>query len=441
MSLLFGKGGSVRSRSNGRAVMLIGVVLAVLIWGGFAGPVSNAVWRFDTYLQDQLSLILDPGEEREDMVFLGIDDKWQDLDQAQVADSPALQRITGGGGNHQLDRRVYAELVEKLAGAGAKVIIFDVLFVGPSGREHADRQFAETLHRHRDKVVLSMMLRPTGDGFYDPLSSAKELPFVSHEAADAPHEGYVNLWPDAEDEVVRRMVYTTSLGELQSGEGALAEREFESLAAVTARLLGKEVPSGRSPRLRFATPKEEKGSYSAAYAPHSLHSVFVPGQWEKDYGNGAFFRDKVVLVSTATLADGDYHPIPGATIFGGQFHLQALGSLLDDSYWERAPQWVDMVALLAMATLAVVVGIAFRNPLTILCAALALGGGFVMFCAWISSVSGVLFAGTPGLVGLGLVTVCAEVGQFVAKGGRGGGKPASKGREAQAGAEVPSLAS
>jgi CHASE2 domain-containing sensor protein len=415
--------------------MLGGVVVAVLIWGGFAGPVSDIVWGFDTFLRDRLSLILEPGEEREDLVFLGIDGEGQDLDQSDVAASRALQLISQSSSNHALDRRVYAELIEKLAAAGAKVIILDVIFVGSSEDELADREFAETLHRHRDKVVMATMLRPSGDGFYDPLSSVQELSLGSKKPGEALHEGYVNLWPDAEDEVVRRMVYTTSLGELHSGQGVIAEREYESLSAVTARLLGKEVPAGRSPRLRFATPVDERSSYSAAYAPHSLHSVFVPSQWQTQYGNGTFFRDKVVLVSTATKEDGDSHPIPGATIFGGQVHLQALGSWLNGSYWERAPQWVDMVALLAMATLAVAVGIAFRNPLTILCAALALSGGLVMVCAWISSATGILFAGTPGLIGLGMVTICAEIGHLVAKGGGERGEPEgwpSDGRKATA---------
>ena len=431
---LFGKGGTVRSRSNGRAIMLIGVVLAVLVWGGMAGPLSNAVWRIDTTLQDRLSLILEPGTERDDLVFLGINESWRkELDQAGTAGLRALQLMSEEVGNHQLDRRVYAELIEKLAAAGAKVIVFDILFVGSSGNPQADREFAEALYRHRDKVVLSMMLRPSGDGFYEPVSSVRQLPLLSHKPGEVPHEGYVNLWPDAEDEVVRRMIYTTSLGELQSGEGVLSERVFESLATVTARVLGADVPEGRSPRLRFAVSAGGESSYAAAYAPRSLHTVFVPDQWKDDYADGAFFRDKVVLISTSTKADGDYHRIPGATIFGGQFHLQALGSWLDESYWERAPQWVDMVALLAMAALAVLIGIALRNPLAIFFCALALAGGFVVVCGWISSLSGVLFAGTPGLLGLGLVTLCAEIGQFVARRGTEGSPrpdgPRSKVRE------------
>ena len=422
---LFGKAGTVRSRSNGRAVMLLGLILAALIWGGLCGPLSEAVWRADAALRDRLSLILEPGKEREDLVFLGINEAWRKeiaLDPAGGPEMRALRLMKEEVGNHYLDRRVYAELIEKLVAAGTKVIIFDVLFVGPSGNSAADREFAEALHRHRDKVVLSLLLRPTGDGFYEPLSSVHQLPHLSRAPGEVPREGYVNVWPDAEDEVVRHMLYTTTLGELQSGKGVLSERVYESLSTVTARLLGEEAPEGRSPRLRFAASAGGDGNFAAAYAPRGLHTVFVPEQWEMEYGGGEFFRDKVVLVSTSTMTDGDYHPIPGATIFGGQLHLQALGCWLERSYWKQAPQWVNLAALLGMALLGVILGIALRHPLAILLAALALGGGFVTACAVVSNVSGVLFAGTPGLLGLGLVTVCAELGQVIARRGKADGK-------------------
>ena len=49
--------------------------------------------------------------------------------------------------------------------------------------------------------------------------------------------------------------------------------------------------------------------------------------------------------------------------------------------------------------------------------AIALGGGFVVACAWVSNLTGVLFAGTPGLLGLAMVTVFAEIGHLIARGG------------------------
>ncbi len=405
----------------GRAVMLFGVVFAALVWAGFLPGLSDGVWRLDTLLRDELSKLLEPSRTREDLVFLGIDEedrKQGALDPAVVQNSRILTLMRQQVGNERLDRRVYAELIEKLAAAGARIIIFDVLFVGSSGNPVADREFAEALHRHHDKVVLSLLLRPAGDGSYEPVSSVKQLPLLSRNPDRLPHEGYVNLWPDAEDGMVRRMVYTTTVSELQSGQRRPGEPIYESLSAVTGRLLGAKVPEERSPRLRYAISRDEEGNVRAAYAPHNLRDVFVPERWENKYAGGRFFRDKVVLVSTSTLRDEDYHPIPGAVIHGGQFHLQALGSLMEDGYWQEAPPWVNIVSLLAMAMLAVAIGMAFRHPIAILSAALALGGGFMVACAVVSNISGVLFAGTPGLLGLAAVTVCAELGQFVAR--RGG---------------------
>ncbi len=74
------------------------------------------------------------------------------------------------------------------------------------------------------------------------------------------------------------------------------------------------------------------------------------------------------------------------------------------------PPWLAIII-----TIVVMIGMALRNPLAILFAAIALGGGFVVVCAAISSMTGVLFAGTPGLVGLVTVTICAEIGQVVGR--------------------------
>lgn len=408
----------VRRRSVGRALMLVGVALAAAIWVGMVPGVSEGVWQVDQKLRDRLSLMLEPTKVREDLVFVGMDEEWRNEAEVSAADleaSEALRLMSGDVGNHQLDRRVCAELIEKLSAAGARAIIFDILFMGSSGNAEADRAFAEALNRHHEKVVLSMMFRPRGDGGYQRLSSVWELPGLDEETR--PHEGYVNLWPDGEDGVVRRMVYTTTESELLGREPEEGEPVYESLSGLTGRLMGAEVSAG-NPRIRYAAAEGE--SFSEAYAPLPLHSVFVPGRWAGEYGGGAFFKDKVVLVSTSTMADGDRHPIPGAVIFGGQFHLQALGSLLEGGFWKNAPQWVEVLALLVMAGLAVMIGLAVRNPLAILLAALALGGGFVVVCATLSGMTGVLFAGTPGLVGLVTVVVFAEVGQlFVRKSGEG----------------------
>ena len=187
----------VRRRSVGRAVMLVGVVVAAALW--VVPGLSGAARILDEKLRDRLTLMLEPAEEREDLVFVGIDAGWMDeagVSAAEVRESRALSLMSRGNGNLQFDRLVCAELIEKLVDAGAKLIIFDILFIGSSGDPEVDREFAEVLTRHHDKVVLSMMFHPEGDGSYNLLSSVRQLPMLSKDPKQWPHEGYVNLWPD-----------------------------------------------------------------------------------------------------------------------------------------------------------------------------------------------------------------------------------------------------
>lgn len=412
---MFGKEGTVRSRSIGRAIMLLGVVFAALIWAGKIPVLSELVWQSDARLRDELPRFLEPTAEREDLVFLGIGEDRKDagLDAATLAQSRALRLMQQNVGNERLDRRVFAELIEKLAAAGTRMIIFDILFVGPSGNGEADREFAAALLKHHDRIVLSLMLQP-GRGSYHPIRSVKEIPFLAH-ADRLPHEGYVNLWPDVVDGVVRRSVYTTTVSELENIEYRKGEPMYESLSAVAGRLMGVKAPEERAPRLRYAVSDDGDGTFAEAYAPVSLRSVFEPQRWKDEYENGAFFKDKVVLISTAALRDEDYHPIPGAVIYGGQYHLQALGSLLEDGYWRDSPQWVELTALLGMAGVALLCALVLRHPITLVTFSIALGGGFLVVCGVVSSTTGVLFPGTPGIVGLGAVTLFGALGQIVAR--------------------------
>lgn len=405
----------MRSRSLGRAIMLLGVVFAALIWAGKVPVLSEFVWDSDGRLRDELPRFLAPTEEREDLVFLGIgeDRKEKNLDPAVVEQTRALRLMQQNVGNERLDRRVFAELIEKLAAAGARMMIFDILFLGPSGNEDADREFAAALVKHHDRVVLSLMLHP-GRGSYHPIRSVKEIPFLAH-SNRLPSEGYVNLWPDVADGVVRRSVYTTTVSELEGIENRKGEPVYESLSAVAGRLMGVEVPNERAPRLRYAVSEDGEGTFAEAYAPLSLRSVFEPQRWADEYGNGAFFKDKVILISTAALRDEDYHPIPGAVIYGGQYHLQALGSLLEDGYWRDPPPWVEILALLGMAGVALLCALVLRHPLTLVTFSIALAGGYLVICGVVSSTTGVLFPGTPGIVGLGAVTLFGAFGQLVAR--------------------------
>ena len=102
----------------GRAILLAGVVAAALLWAGLLPPLSGWVWKTDDVLRDKLSTILPAPKEREDLVFVGMDEEMRKQsggDLSVVQQSRALTMMREEGGNVRLDRRVFAEVIDKLA--------------------------------------------------------------------------------------------------------------------------------------------------------------------------------------------------------------------------------------------------------------------------------------------------------------------------------------
>ena len=84
------------------------------------------------------------------LVLIGIDRASYagDLDPEEVRAAPALGLLQD---NFPWSRAVWADLIDKLAKAGARVIIVDLIFSAP-GRD--DEQLRAMLDKHRDRVVL-----------------------------------------------------------------------------------------------------------------------------------------------------------------------------------------------------------------------------------------------------------------------------------------------
>jgi CHASE2 domain-containing sensor protein len=139
----------------GWLVILGGIALTILLWSGYLGPLSRFAHRMEELWQDRLSTLLKPTPEREDLVFLGIDEASTSLravDDEELAASPVLEMMAEPW---PWNRRVYAEVIDRLGEAGARLIILDIYFPGPSRDPEADRLFAEAVDRYRDKLILA----------------------------------------------------------------------------------------------------------------------------------------------------------------------------------------------------------------------------------------------------------------------------------------------
>jgi adenylate cyclase len=269
--------------------------------------------------------------ERDDFVFLGIDDASMTLaglEEGMVAADENLSRMRA---RFPWDRRIWGEAIERLTQAGARLVILDLVMSEPT-QDEEDDGLAQVIARHRAKVLLAATLAPVGGERTDTQFALTEpLPdFLS--ASDEPQGfGYVNFRPHREDGIVREASYTTTLSEENGQAAERGEPVLRSLAAEAIRMLGGTPPTGRK-ELRWALFREpgarrlSEGNASETYMPRSIRSIFVPDEWERTYQNGGFFRDKVVIIGPAAPRFHDFHYTPAGMVSGPQLHLQAMAN-------------------------------------------------------------------------------------------------------------------
>ena len=177
-----------------------------------------------------------------------------------------------------------------------------------------------------------------------------------------PRVGLVNYWPDPNDGKVRAALFTISERQLAGFAPYPGEEVFESFDARGLRQLGHAADVPRDQRahmLRF--------SALGAYRPRTLYEVFDPKLWHANYQNGAFFKDKVVMIGAASQIQHDVVNTPmSPNTLGPALHLEAMAAALAHEFLRPTPpRW--MFALVGAAAACAWLLIAFvRRPLTCL---------------------------------------------------------------------------
>jgi adenylate cyclase len=259
------------------------------------------------------------------LVFLAMDKDSVQLDSLfpeEVEASPALALMKGG---FPWSREVYALAAERLIQAGARVVIFDLLF---PARGTGDAAFRDALNKYREQVVVGcdFVAEHTAEGGEWRLDLPVETLIERTRPLD-PRLGYVTFWSDP-DGAVRRVRMRTSLEDLSASKVPSGEI-FESLEARTLRRLGRPDLIPDSDRLfRFAG-----GPHTIV--PHPIYEIFVPDLWSRNYRDGKFFKDKIVFVGPEGSWSHDEHATPfrivdgdAALMAGPEIHLNALNAAL-----------------------------------------------------------------------------------------------------------------
>jgi adenylate cyclase len=341
-------------------------------------PFADSIWANETSFRDALERKARRTKVHDEFLFLGIDEASKQLDQVsqeEIDGSLALKKMREG---YPWSRRVYAELIDQLCQAGARLIIFDLTF---DPDRDGNAEFRAALDRHRDRVVIGADIEMNAN----PETGKVGIIFVPPHKDLIPdgfiddRVGYVSLWPDP-DNRIRRINYAMTDNQVMRqvlgqdpGPPQHGEVLYESLDGRSLRKLGFShliPPAGQSAMIRFG-PNE-------AYQPRSLFEIFVPALWKSNYGGGSFFKDKIVLVGAASAIAHDVHPTPISDATSGPIiHFHAIAAAVDGEFLSETSPLINCLLLLGAGFVAWLVVTFVRQTLGALLLLVTLGAGYL----------------------------------------------------------------
>ncbi|HEJ4043352.1 CHASE2 domain-containing protein [Pseudomonas aeruginosa] len=284
-------------------------------------------------------------------------------------------------------RSVHAELLDRLAAAGARSVLLDVIFSEPSSNPDSDRQLARSLCRAGN--VLLPLLRESVPRYGEP---PREIPPTAPLAGCAAGIGHINVEADSDGTV--RSVYLRE-GPLGQPRPLLAWQAFADAGAMPMPMPGlddmRNLPGWqRDHAIRIPFIGADAGFPSVPYV--SVLRGEVPD---------SLLRDRLVLVGATAPGLGDRYVTPLSASLGTTPGVEIQANILNGLLQQRTA--VDLqpwlAALLSAASVALLLGLMlFRSRhallLTLACAALALG------LSWALLLNGWWWSPLASLVGL-----------------------------------------
>ena len=246
--------------------------------------------------------------------------------------------------------------------------MFDLLFNPPND---GDAEFHEALERYRDRVVVGANI-DSGETHQIIVPNSTLIPSLPMRDDRV---GYVNFWRDKVDGKVRTIYFTMSDRHLAGQKFFAGEEVFVSFTARALEKLGhgKDVPRDQQPhQIRF--------SDNAAYPPLTLYEIFDPKLWRANFADGAFFKDKIVIVGPSAQVFHDFVPTPTFPAMPGPIvHLHTLSAALAHEFVRNTSVQTNLILVCAGGGLAFALIAFVRKPLTCLIALVVIAGLHLVF--------------------------------------------------------------
>ncbi|MGI9086248.1 MAG: CHASE2 domain-containing protein [Chthoniobacterales bacterium] len=331
-------------------------------------PFLSNVWSGEQRFQDVMQREGRKTAPHPELVFVGIDQAslvMPPLLPEELADNRAFQLMTER--SFPWSREVWAIFLDRLFQAGARTVIFDIVF---SPTNDGDPAFRAALDRYRERVVL-------GADFEFGKNRQAVLPnedLIPPPQLKDPRVGYVIYFPDPIDGKVRGARYTLSDRQLADLPPHPSQEIFESLSARALEQMGhpEAVPRDlQFHRLRFGEAN--------AYPPKSLYEVFDPKLWKANFANGAFFKGKVVIVGVSAQIQHDVVTTPmSSSLAGPVLHLHAIAAALDHEFLQETSRSTNFALVVLAGLLAFLLTGFLRRPLICIILLSAIAGGYLL---------------------------------------------------------------
>jgi len=298
-----------------------------------------------------------------DLVFLAIDYDSVNLDAELDLKGILSSSSTDPKSHHALEimtkgwpwhREIYALILERLVGAGARVVAFDCLFPAPAPGDDA---FRAALDRVKSQVVI-------GSNFVSPDNVARSFKMPSSYAP--PAETLIPRTGTLDDRVGFTNFFTGENRFVRDAQYQVAFREggnpTQTYFSLSARAVSKAGHSELVPNNLAEHSLRFTGAPRVGFRPHSVFEIFVPEYWEHNYRSGESLRNKIVIVGAEGKWQKDELATPFGPMPGAEVHLNALNALLQGEFLKEVPPLASTGIIIVAALLGAALCFVIRSP-------------------------------------------------------------------------------
>ncbi len=272
------------------------------------------------------------------------------------------------------NRRLQAELIEKVFKGNPRVVVVDIFYAEP-GFPSADRALAEVIRKHKDRLVIALGFEveegkvfdgDIKDILYDQaiprIENLKYLRAIEAYRVLLPPEslaasatfGHVYPLPDRDGKLRWENLYIKYDGEyfpsltLQAARVALgiARDRVSIIGGTGVELGGRFIPTDKFGRLHINYIGRE-GSIIHKSAADVL-SGRIPD---------SFFAGKIVFIGTTAMATYDQKNTPfSANMPGVEKNATVVANILSGNFIKKTPVYIDLLVVLLTGILALFIG-------------------------------------------------------------------------------------